>query len=143
MEPSTSVVSPSIPLEAECCLCPNPAPEDQTFRGSKGRFCHSCLPMAQNMLTNKELSNLKLKALRLKKRARGLCSRYRCTALPVEGKTYCVSCSQYQNKAVCKYRVKKAGQGKSVSGGFVGPAWKEASRPAEYRRITVASLLCD
>lgn len=147
MECSSASVSPSLPLEAECCLCPNPAPEHQTFRGSKGKFCQSCLTIVQNQLTNKELSNLKLRALRLKKRARGLCARYRCTAAPVAGKTYCVSCSQYQNKAVSKHRVKKAAEGKcSFSSSAAHPSWKDgqASRgPVEYRRITIASLLCD
>lgn len=139
---SPTSVSQSIPLEQECCLCPNPAPEGQTFRGSKGRFCNSCLPSAHEF-SAKELSNLKLKALRIKKRARGLCSRYRCTSKPVEGKTYCIPCSKYQNKAVIKYRVSKAAGGKSSSAVPVGTSNPRAAKPTEYRRITIASLLCD
>lgn len=136
-------VSESIPLEIECCLCPGLAPENQTLRGSKGKFCHRCLAIAKT-LTNQELSNRKLRALRQKKQARGLCSRYRCTAKPVEGKTYCLECAEFQKKAVGKYRVKKSIEGKLLRNKSATAFQSETvTKPStEYRRITVASLLC-
>lgn len=87
---------------------------------------------------------MKLRALREKKLARGLCARYRCTEQPVKGKMNCSKCAEYHNKSLEKYRLKKLVQGKETLQNEPCNTSKvvESSQSVVYRRITIESLLC-
>lgn len=139
MKPSVNDI---IPLEAECCLCPAMARQNRAFKGTKSKYCDDCSLLA-NTLGRTDLSNRKLKALRAKKCVRGLCTRYRCTKLPVLGKMYCSKCSDYQDNSWRRHRLKKLAQAKNLHNSPSSPSEvMESSQSVEYRRITIESLLC-
>lgn len=141
---AVSLVSQSIPLEAECCLCPAIARQNRILRGSmlKTKFCDDCFTLSKTLGTA-ELSKRKLRALRGKKVVRGLCARYRCTEQPVTGKTCCSKCNESQKNFMIKYRSKRLAQGKTLQNNPRNPSKVvESIQSVVYRRITIESLLC-